>query len=280
MLKQRVLTTCVLALLLDTLLYRSEAWVWPLFVVVTGVLASEEWAALHWSGWRLKVGYAAFSGIIATLIIASPDIHAIALLPLFLISAFFWMLLVPLWLARQWTFQSHGLHALTGWLVIVPTMLAVNELKLHGVAVLIVSMAVIWISDVSAYFVGRAIGRTRLAPSISPGKTWEGVLGAILGVVCFGFVLRELSVFDPQLAWVIHLAGWYWFPSLMLLALLGIEGDLFESWLKRCAGVKDSGWILPGHGGVLDRIDALTAALPIAAGLLVWAALGEKQHVF
>lgn len=276
MLIQRVLTTCALGFLLTVLLYSSETWVWPLFVIVTGVLASEEWAAFQWSGWKIKGAYAGLSGLLAGLILLSPDLHAIAFIPMLLGSALFWMILVPVWLARQWTFQSHGLHAVTGWLVIVPTMLAVNELKMRGVAVLIISMAVIWISDVSAYFVGKSIGKTRLAPSISPGKTWEGVLGAISGVVCFGIVLRQLSIFDSQLASVIHSAGWYWFPALMLLALLGIEGDLFESWLKRCAGVKDSGWILPGHGGVLDRIDALTAALPIAAGLLVWATLGEK----
>jgi phosphatidate cytidylyltransferase len=280
MLIQRVLTTVALALLLAGLLYSSQPWVWPLFVLVTGVLASEEWAALQWRAWTLKVGYASFSGLIAALIISFPEAHSAALIPLFMISALFWLILVPVWLARQWTFQSHGLHALTGWLVIVPTMLAVHELKMQGVAILVLSMAVIWISDVSAYFVGRAFGKTLLAPSISPGKTWEGVLGALLGVVCFGFVLQGLSMFDAQLANLISTAGWYWFPALMLLAILGIEGDLFESWLKRCAGVKDSGWILPGHGGVLDRIDALTAALPIAAGLLVWAALGEKHHVY
>ena len=280
MLKQRVLTTCALALLLVALLYSSEPWVWPMFVLVTGVMASEEWAALHWSSWKIKLGYAVSSGMIAACLILLPEIHSIALVPIFIISAIFWMVLVPIWLVRQWIFQSNGLHALTGWLVIMPTMIAVNELKMQGVAVLTLSMAVIWISDVSAYFVGKAIGRRLLAPSISPGKTWEGVLGAIIGVVCFGFILREFSVFDTQLALVLQLAGWYWFPSLILLALLGIEGDLFESWLKRCAGVKDSGWVLPGHGGVLDRIDALTAALPIAAGLLVWAAVGEKHNVF
>jgi len=279
MLKQRVLTTVALVILLAALLYSSEPWVWPLFVLVTGVLASEEWAALHWSGWLFKVGYALFSGLIAALIITVPQAHSAALIPIFLISALFWLILVPIWLARQWTFRSDGLHALIGWLVIVPTMFAVNELKIQGVAILLLCMAVIWISDVSAYFVGKAFGKRLLAPSISPGKTWEGVLGALIGVVCFGFVLRGLSIFDDQLAFVIHAAGWYWFPTLMLLALLGIEGDLFESWLKRCAGVKDSGWILPGHGGVLDRIDALTAALPIAAGLLLWAALGDKHNV-
>jgi phosphatidate cytidylyltransferase len=276
MLKQRVLTTVALALLLSALLYRSEPWVWPIFVVVTGVLASEEWAAFHWRGWFPKVGYAALSGMIAGLVIMIPEVHAIARIPVFVMSAVFWLVLVPIWLTRHWTFQSDGLHAFIGWLVIVPTMFAVNELKTLGVGVLLVSMAVIWISDVSAYFVGKAFGKRLLAPSISPGKTWEGVLGAILGVVCFGLILRLFSIFDAQLFTIIQLSGWYWFPALILLALLGIEGDLFESWLKRCAGVKDSGWILPGHGGVLDRIDALTAALPIAAGLLLWATLGEK----
>ena len=122
-------------------------------------------------------------------------------------------------------------------------------------------LAIVWISDSAAYGVGRAIGRHKLAASISPGKTWEGVAGAFFAVSAYAFLF--------------HI---FWYPSLDLLfilgaflgmAALGILGDLFESLLKRGANVKDSGSLLPGHGGVLDRIDALTAAIPLAALLFV-----------
>jgi phosphatidate cytidylyltransferase len=121
-------------------------------------------------------------------------------------------------------------------------------------------MVLVWVADSAAYFSGRKFGKHKLAPSISPGKTWEGVAGALLGVsVCvllawgFGGYLH-LFMFLP----VILLASWCWVG-------LAVIGDLFESAVKRQAGVKDSGALLPGHGGLLDRIDALTSTLPLAA---------------
>jgi predicted CDP-diglyceride synthetase/phosphatidate cytidylyltransferase len=112
------------------------------------------------------------------------------------------------------------------------------------------------ISDTAAYFTGRAFGKRKLAYHISPGKTWEGVAGAVLAVVIYGVVW--VFVFADG-AYMVTLI-----PLLIILTVLGIMGDLFESLIKRQAGVKDSGNILPGHGGILDRIDALTAALPVA----------------
>jgi phosphatidate cytidylyltransferase len=133
-------------------------------------------------------------------------------------------------------------------------------LREQGAGVLISVMAIVWIADSAAYFSGRAFGRRKLAPRISPGKTWEGVAGALLALLLYGMLMNGLqSVASLPLLLLM----------IVVLFYFSVLGDLFESWIKRVAGMKDSGTLLPGHGGVLDRIDALTSALPIAAGMLI-----------
>ena len=122
-------------------------------------------------------------------------------------------------------------------------------------------LAVIWIADSAAYFTGRALGRHKLAPAISPGKTREGVGGAFAAVTVYALALH-FSLFSMRDLPMI-IAGFF------SMTALSIMGDLFESWLKRNAGVKDSGSIFPGHGGMLDRIDGVTAALPLAALIFI-----------
>ena len=122
------------------------------------------------------------------------------------------------------------------------------------------ALGVVWIADTAAYFAGRRFGRRKLAPSISPGKTWEGVIGAFAGVGVYYALL--------WFAWAPEFLTGSRASDLLLVAgmlALSVEGDLFESWVKRRAGVKDSGTLLPGHGGVLDRIDGVIAAMPLAA---------------
>jgi phosphatidate cytidylyltransferase len=121
-------------------------------------------------------------------------------------------------------------------------------------------VAVIWVADISAYFVGRAFGRHKLAPQISPGKTWEGAVGAGVGVLIYGFAVLRLSGYDPTMGAAVLLGA-----LLIGTTALSVVGDLFESLAKRQIGVKDSGSILPGHGGLLDRLDSLTATLPAIA---------------
>jgi phosphatidate cytidylyltransferase len=129
---------------------------------------------------------------------------------------------------------------------------------------MLAAMALVWVADVSAYFAGRTFGRHKLAPTISPGKTWEGVAGAVVGVLIYGGIV---FTFTP-LAGSLPLATPLLVLLLMLLTAVSVMGDLFESLLKRQAGIKDSSNLLPGHGGVLDRIDALTSTLPLAALIL------------
>jgi phosphatidate cytidylyltransferase len=181
-------------------------------------------------------------------------------------ASLFWLVVVPLWLWRSWLPRARWLAALTGLLVLVPTWLALVELRNLGPLLLLLLMSVVWISDSAAYFAGRRFGRHKLAPSISPGKTWEGVLGAVLAVSLYAALWGlAWQAYFPQALKSMRFGTFGMLLFLWLLTAIGIYGDLFESALKRQAGVKDSGAMLPGHGGVLDRIDALTAVLPVAA---------------
>ena len=133
-------------------------------------------------------------------------------------------------------------------------------------------MAIVWIADIGAYFCGKAFGKRKLAPTISPGKSWEGAIG---GWICV-LVLAAASSFIPALentftAQLLARKGWLIFVSVMtLITAASVVGDLFESSLKRRVSMKDSSNLLPGHGGVLDRIDALIPVLPLAALVDLW----------
>ena len=147
--------------------------------------------------------------------------------------------------------------ALAGWLVLAPAgaALAAVHTRPGGAALAMTLLAVVWAADSGAWFCGRRFGRTRLAPGVSPGKTWEGVAGGLAAGAAVG----------AAAAWWLVLPA----AGLLLAALLAagasVVGDLYESLCKRRAGVKDSGRLLPGHGGLLDRIDGLTAAAPVYA---------------
>jgi len=149
--------------------------------------------------------------------------------------------------------------------------IALDHLLQRGVEYLLSVLAVVWIADIAAYFSGRALGRHKLAPRISPGKTWEGVVGALVVVTLAALGVHVLWPQAP--VWSNRaLSGLGWLPAMAALwaiVALSIVGDLFESLLKRQAQVKDSGWLLPGHGGVMDRIDATLPTLP-AAVLIDW----------
>jgi phosphatidate cytidylyltransferase len=151
-------------------------------------------------------------------------------------------------------------------LILLPAWLALVELREQGVFWLLGAMALVWIADIAAYFSGRTFGRHKLAPAISPGKTWEGVAGAVAAVLAYAVLVIAACRFYMPRAASLDVTAW-----LALLALAAVScgisviGDLFESAVKRRAGVKDSGVLLPGHGGLLDRIDALLPVLPLAA---------------
>jgi len=276
MLKTRVITALVLLLVFLAALFWLPQRPWAGFAGAMVVPAAWEWGKL------IKLPRVACGLYVIVVAAACAVLYALAhgaathgpaaqqsgglQSTIYLGASLFWMVVVPLWLWRSWLPRARWLAALTGLLVLVPTWLALVELRELGPLLLLLLMSVAWISDTAAYFAGRRFGRHKLAPSISPGKTWEGVLGAVVAVgvyaALWGFAWHA---YLPQLFKSMRYGIFGMLLFLWLLTAVGIYGDLFESALKRQAGVKDSGAMLPGHGGVLDRIDALTALLPLAA---------------
>jgi len=271
MLRTRVITALVLLVLFLAVLFWLPPPAWAVFAGVLMVPAAWEWGELI----KLKRVACGLYVVVVAAVCASLYGWAQANTPIsqhqaqtaaYLVASLFWVILVPLWLWRSWLPRSRWLAALTGLVVLVPTWLALVELRKLGPALLLLLMSVAWISDTAAYFAGRRFGRRKLAPSISPGKTWEGVAGAVLAVSAYAALWSYAwPQFFPQVLKSMSFGAFGMLLFLWLLTAIGIYGDLFESALKRHAGVKDSGVLLPGHGGVLDRIDALTAVLPVAA---------------
>jgi phosphatidate cytidylyltransferase len=168
------------------------------------------------------------------------------------ISTFFWIVFSPIWLISRKEINHKLLMGLLGLVLLLATWIALTGLQNISPWLLLGVLVTVWLADSAAYFSGKAFGRHKLAPEISPGKTWEGVAGAMLAVTIYGLALCHY----------LHYTRWL-ILGLWLIVVLSIMGDLFESLLKRQAGVKDSSHLLPGHGGVLDRIDGLISTLPL-----------------
>lgn len=181
---------------------------------------------------------------------------------IYALAALFWVGVVPWCLKYHDRAWPRPWAELSGIVVLLPAALALAHLRALGAITLLLLLAGIWIADTAAYFVGRALGRHKLAPAISPAKTWEGAIGAAMAVSLYGVLLLADGPVAMRVPLPVQIVG------LIALAAVSIVGDLYESLLKRHAHVKDSGKLLPGHGGVLDRIDSLTATLPLL-GLMV-----------
>jgi phosphatidate cytidylyltransferase len=269
LLRTRVITAVILLLVLVGMLFFASAAVWALFVLAVTLAACWEWSRMATLSPRAQAIYLFVSGAAGAcfwLLYVRGDEHVFmsAALTAFILAAIFWILIAPLWLAKLAT-PAPYVRAVAGWLVMWPTWFAFVVLRDAGPWVLLAFAAVVWVSDIAAYFAGKAFGRRKLAPAISPGKTWEGVYGALVGVAIYAGVLAYAApLWDIGAAVVTFGSTPLAIVAFMVLAALGIVGDLFESWMKRGAGLKDSSSLLPGHGGILDRIDALTSTLPIA----------------
>lgn len=177
-----------------------------------------------------------------------------------------WLIVFPVILTNSPRLPQHGIRLLAGAIVVLGAALALVTIRETSPSLLLALMGIVWISDSTAYFAGRRWGKHKLAPRISPGKTWEGAIGGLFAVLCYTLLMSGLFRDLPAPGLGIARLGIGGVVMLWLaLAVAGILGDLAESWAKRIAGVKDSGSILPGHGGMLDRVDALLPVLPIAA---------------
>ena len=240
----------LIAILLAALFLLPQAGVAALMALIIGI-AGLEWARLCGIEGLPARLYAA-GIVLALLLVFIWELWQ----PVFLVAAAFWIVAVPAWLWLGMKPQQSATLAIAGFIVLVPPALAMTALRpLDALLVL----AVVWIADTAAYFAGRRWGRRKLAPAISPGKTWEGAGGGLIGAAAYAMILSILlaGVHGTRMAAFLGAAA--------LLVMVSIAGDLFESAAKRQAGVKDSGAILPGHGGMLDRIDSATAVLPVAA---------------
>lgn len=268
MLKQRVATAIVLAaLLLGAVFGLAPPW-FSLFVAAVILLAAREWAHLAGAGRMLAFFYCGLVAAVMAVLFhylgfSEQAARADEIRPL-LLGGCVWWAVALLWVqgypssALLW--GSVSVRLAMGVLVLLPPWLALSWLAaLAGGRWLIILVVVtVAAADIGAYFAGRAFGRHKLAPRVSPGKTLEGLLGGLLLAV---LVLAAILSINPEL----RTLWWQWGLVVAFTALASVLGDLLESMIKRHQGVKDSGTLLPGHGGLLDRIDSLTAALPVFA---------------
>ncbi|WP_421681983.1 phosphatidate cytidylyltransferase [Stutzerimonas urumqiensis] len=263
MLKLRVITALVLLPVALVGFFWLEGLAFALFFGAIIALGAWEWARLAgFVGQAARCGFAVAVAILLSILYTQPGWST----PLVLLGALWWVLATALVMtypasSRFWGGRFGSLAI--GLLILLPAWLALLTLKQrpNGNWLIVAVMALVWVADIGAYFFGRALGRRKLAPMVSPGKSWEGLLGGLVcSLIVTVIVGVNIGLSLPQLA--ASLAG------AAIVVLLSVVGDLTESMFKRKAGVKDSSQLLPGHGGVLDRIDSLTAAVPVFAALL------------
>ena len=264
MLLQRILTAIVAAALILLVLFAFPAPAAKAVIAAIILAAAWEWAkfvSLYRPAARLTY-VATIAALLAavTWLVPSPDSAAVILK-----VGLVWWLAALIWVFFYPTPISRPVGWVCGALVLVPAYIALVSLYSLGPAVLLFALVIIWAADIGAYFAGKSFGRIKLAPRISPGKTWEGVIGGLVAVVLVLVAVR-LYWIDIDVAVIL--------PFCMAVATLSVVGDLTVSMFKRSAGLKDSGRVFPGHGGVLDRIDSVTAAAPLFALGIGWAGLG------
>lgn len=278
MLHTRILTAVSLLVVLVGVAWWAPApWFDGLLLLII-VIACFEWMRLLGVS---VVGGIAAAGMLAALgafsLFNTASVSAAAqgmgagVLAIYVFATLFWLLAVPIAVAK---FVPIGGQRLTGRIVVLvlcfATWLGLLQADGLGKAFLLSCLLIIWVADTAAYFAGRLFGKHKLAPAVSPGKTWEGVIGALIANLVLAIVMAKtmpvssdnpagsvFSLIQMSMGWGFMLA------FTVLITLVSVMGDLYESLLKRIAGVKDSGKLLPGHGGVLDRIDALLAVIPV-----------------
>lgn len=270
MLKERVVTAIVLLVVFAVLLAFASVSVFSLILGIIVAAAAWEWSRLCGvTHEHAQTAFAAGVGAVTILVLHSPLVDT-AMPAVMLIGLLFW-LSVPVQF-----YLKPNLPAITavsmGWLAVGLVILPIAALSIQYLRsyapgasswLLLYALGVVWVMDIGAYFTGRQFGKRKLAPLISPGKSWEGVYG---GLACsFVFFLLAL-IFG---SWP-EGTGFTLFVATVFAAAASVIGDLFESRMKRAAGMKDSSQLLPGHGGVLDRIDGVISALPVFAFFWVW----------
>ncbi len=276
MLKQRILTALVLLAVLLPALWVTSPWPFALLTLLFIGAAGWEWVRLNQAGGGASIAFglllaAACAGALGVgWNERAPSWAWWTALPLWVLGGFWLLRAGP----EAWPRVPTALRWLFGLAALWLAWLALVHARSLGVNFLLSVLCLVWAADIGAYFGGRAFGRRKLAPSISPGKSWEGVWSGMLGVVVLAAAWmaldRTLPVDSPSLysalAARIGVAGLV--GALVFLCGMSVVGDLIESLAKRSAGAKDSSRLLPGHGGVLDRVDALLPVVPLSLALL------------
>jgi len=268
MLKTRVLTAVVLIPAVLAALFLLAPLFWALVVLVIIAIAAHEWSRLVQFPTLMRIVFVGVT-VAAGLVLLTRSAGFARGWPGNVVlagcgvAALFWIAVAPPWVIARW--PTRVPMALVGWFVLIGAWMALVELQARSPWLVLAGMAIVWIADTAAYFSGRAFGKHKLAPAVSPGKTWEGVYGAWVAVALYACALVPFAADAGLRAPVNAMTVIAWIVFVVLIASVSVVGDLFESLLKRRAGVKDSGALLPGHGGVLDRTDALLAAMPIVA---------------
>lgn len=258
MLKQRVITAVVAALVLLLVLFVVPESVTRVVIALLFLAGAWEWSGFLGAGGTERTGF-----VVTVAVLILPHLAGLTSgldLRLVFTIALVWWIAALLWTFAYPTPVPKLVAWLAGVLVLVPAYVAVDWLYRQNVWLLLLALAPVWVADIGAYFAGKAFGRVKLAPSISPGKTWEGVIGGVAAVALL--VLLENRLFG------IPLAGFL--PLCLAVGMISVIGDLTVSIFKRNAGVKDSGKLFPGHGGFLDRADGIMAATPLFALGLLW----------
>ena len=257
MLKTRVITAVgALAIIAVVLFVLPEIWT-EYIIALLLVAGGWEWSAFLGVERRgVRIAYTSLVAVcLAAALVATPSQAEIVME-----IACVWWLVAFAWTLRFPTAIPNAVRWLCGILVIVPLFVALYTLLRLGVGYLLFILLIVWVADGGAYFAGKTFGRVKLAPAISPGKTWEGVVGGLVLVA----LLALAAALWQGLTIVVVL------PFCLAVGAISIIGDLTVSMFKRTAGVKDSGTLFPGHGGVLDRVDSVAAAAPLFALGLGW----------
>jgi len=276
MLKTRVITAVVLLAVLLPVLFQASPWPFAWVTVAMIGAAGWEWARLNGlpGVGALAAGMALALACVWTLLVGGLDAP----------PAWVWSLASLAWVLggafalragpAGWPRIGRGLRMALGAALLWGAWLAIVQSKVHGINFILSVFCLVWVADIAAYFGGRTFGKRKLAPAISPGKSWEGVWSGLAGVILLGFtwvhlIDVKLPVDSPSLyTLLVQRHGIVSLLALVFLAAMSVVGDLFESLVKRAAGAKDSSNLLPGHGGVLDRIDALLPVFPLALALI------------
>jgi phosphatidate cytidylyltransferase len=276
MLKARVITAIVLlGIFLPVLWLAPLIWLGALLALVITLASWEWWRLLFPQNKKRALSYAGIGLLNLAAWVMYADMNAVVVLLWAALA--FWILVVPLVMKQSLEFDLNKWKwplAVCGLFIFPACWFALMHLRAISMTLFLSVLVLVWAADIGAYFAGKSFGKNKLAVRLSPGKSIEGALGGALFVLMIAFlgsfVFDDVSIFQLNFfSFLNQSIGWVgMFAVTVLCVVMSIQGDLFESQLKRIAGVKDSSHLLPGHGGFLDRIDALLPVLPLA-GLIV-----------